>query len=593
MTISTTIRKAGPYTTNGSTTVFSFPFKLFSTSEIQVIKADTLTVTETVLTLGVDYTASLNSNQDASPGGSITISPAIQSGYTITILSNVSLTQSVALANQGGFYPDVINAALDRLTIFAQQLQDKLSRKVGLKDSETENLVMPTPAPNMLIGYNVTGDGLAAYPFSTTNLMSLTAATDTGAVNAYVVTIPEMPSGYYNGMRVLFKTANTNTANAPTLNVNGFGAITITEPNGKLVVINQLPANTVIEVVYNSTGPRFELVNLTLPSMPEVAYSNATTLTSADINKTVTLSGTTYTVTMPDATTGKDGSRIIIRSVASGDIILQRAGTNTLSPGNATSYTIKQNDVLEFVCRASGVWLCVNSTGIPLIYSETWKQLQGYGSFNSLTSGVTFTQADAGKLNYYNSGSAGSCTLPNSLSVNGQSIFISNLGAGLLTVNRSGTAGIYAQGQTGVTSIQLYQGMSVTLTWDGGNWIQKYGFTHYTGSTTPTVTATSGSGYTFSCTLKYVRIGNLCYYDADITCSVLGTAAGGLVIPLPFTAAGTTRKTAVGMNYSASLALAGTIVAGGTSVTAYKYDGGFPFSGATQYASISGVFEVA
>jgi len=171
MTISTTIRKAGPYLTNGSTTVFNFSFKLFLTSEIQVIKADTATGAETALTLGVDYTASLNSNQDASPGGSITISPAIQSGYTITILSNVSMTQSVAIANQGGFYPDVINAALDRLTIFVQQLAEKVGRTIRIPTSDSTGTSSQTPAASIragaLLGFDANGNVTTYSPQTT------------------------------------------------------------------------------------------------------------------------------------------------------------------------------------------------------------------------------------------------------------------------------------------------------------------------------------------------------------------------------------------------------------------------------------------
>jgi hypothetical protein len=48
----------------------------------------------------------------------------------MVISSAVALLQSTDLQNAGGFYPSVINSALDKLTILAQQLSEKLSRAV-------------------------------------------------------------------------------------------------------------------------------------------------------------------------------------------------------------------------------------------------------------------------------------------------------------------------------------------------------------------------------------------------------------------------------------------------------------------------------
>ena len=45
--------------------------------------------------------------------------------------------QPVNLTNQGGFYPNVINTALDRLTILTQQLREGLSRAVKTNISDT------------------------------------------------------------------------------------------------------------------------------------------------------------------------------------------------------------------------------------------------------------------------------------------------------------------------------------------------------------------------------------------------------------------------------------------------------------------------
>lgn len=121
MTISSTNRKAGPYAGNGSSTVFPFSFKVFSASDLYVTRTSSEGAV-VVLDLGTDFTVSLNANQDDNPGGTVTLSAALESGYSLTVTSDIQPLQPVEFTNLGGFYPRIINDALDRLTILVQQL---------------------------------------------------------------------------------------------------------------------------------------------------------------------------------------------------------------------------------------------------------------------------------------------------------------------------------------------------------------------------------------------------------------------------------------------------------------------------------------
>lgn len=129
MSISSTARKAGPYNGNGIAVAFPFAFKVFSSADVMVVKTTPAAV-ESTLVLTTDYTVSLNADQDSNPGGTVTVVSAPASGYKITISSQVAELQPVVLTNAGGFYPKVINDALDRLTILAQQLAEKVERAV-------------------------------------------------------------------------------------------------------------------------------------------------------------------------------------------------------------------------------------------------------------------------------------------------------------------------------------------------------------------------------------------------------------------------------------------------------------------------------
>lgn len=136
MTISSATRKAGPYAANGATTAFNFAFKVFSEDDVQVVLANTIGV-ETILSLSTDYSVSLNADQNANPGGVVTTNTVYSTGNKITLVGNVEFLQETDLTTGGGFYPEVIEDALDRLTMLLQQLNEQVDRAVKVDVSST------------------------------------------------------------------------------------------------------------------------------------------------------------------------------------------------------------------------------------------------------------------------------------------------------------------------------------------------------------------------------------------------------------------------------------------------------------------------
>jgi hypothetical protein len=133
MTISSNIRKAGPFVGNGTASTFAFTFKVFQASDLEVVQLNVATTIETILVINSDYTVSLNADQNSNPGGSITLTAgALASGFNLVITSDIENLQPTDIVNQGGFYPDVIEDALDRATIQIQQLQEAVDRSAKL-----------------------------------------------------------------------------------------------------------------------------------------------------------------------------------------------------------------------------------------------------------------------------------------------------------------------------------------------------------------------------------------------------------------------------------------------------------------------------
>lgn len=153
MTISSTNRKAGPFIGNGSASTFPFSFKVFQASDVIAVSVNDDSGVEVPLTLNGDYTCTLNPNQDANPGGSITLTAGpLPLGINLVISSSLADLQGTELTNQGGFYPEVITNALDLLTILVQQLQEQVNRSLKYPITDDPSISSEIPSANIRAG---------------------------------------------------------------------------------------------------------------------------------------------------------------------------------------------------------------------------------------------------------------------------------------------------------------------------------------------------------------------------------------------------------------------------------------------------------
>lgn len=131
MTVASEISRSGPYNGNGVTKTFAYDFRILDAAHIQVIRA-AVDGTETTLTLTADYTVSGVGNAG---GGSITATVAPASGQTITILRKMPFTQETDLENQGAYYAQTIEDALDAAAMRDQELDEQLQRAIKIPAS--------------------------------------------------------------------------------------------------------------------------------------------------------------------------------------------------------------------------------------------------------------------------------------------------------------------------------------------------------------------------------------------------------------------------------------------------------------------------
>ena len=95
---------------------------------------------------------------------------------------------------------------------------------------------------------------------------------------------------------------------------------------------------------------------------------------------------------------------------------------------------------------------------------------------------------------------------------------------------------------------------------------------------TPVVTAGSGAFTLVSATGRYRRIGKLVFYQATITITTNGTAAGFISLSLPFASANVSgmRYTASGFENNSGFTITGEIPPNSSAIAIFKYDGTYP-----------------
>lgn len=150
MTISSTANKVVLYG-NGVATGWPYKFPIPNQSQMAVIVTDPLG-NQTTLTQS-QYTVT---GIGGKSGGSVTYPLAgspLAALWSITILRTLPLVQQTDIVNQDGFFPDVLEATVDYLTMVDQQLSEALGRGVVfpvVDDQTTVSPVLPAAASRAL-----------------------------------------------------------------------------------------------------------------------------------------------------------------------------------------------------------------------------------------------------------------------------------------------------------------------------------------------------------------------------------------------------------------------------------------------------------
>ena len=184
MTISTTIIK-NSYSGNGSTTAFTYNFKIAINTEIEVIVKTNATGAESIRSLGsgsANYAVSGVGNNS----GTVTFVTAPLSTETVVLRRSTAQTQAMDLIDNDPMSAGTIETAHDKAIAISQELQEQLNRSIKISKANTmtstEFTVSAADRANKLLAFDASGELSITQEIGT---FKGTSATTTTA--AYVV----------------------------------------------------------------------------------------------------------------------------------------------------------------------------------------------------------------------------------------------------------------------------------------------------------------------------------------------------------------------------------------------------------------------
>ena len=197
-------------------------------------------------------------------------------------------------------------------------------------------------------------------------LLTLYGGVDTGAPNSYILTFTASFSAYANGILIYWIPANNNTG-ASTLNVNGLGAVAITNLDGSALGANQIVAGVTTAVMYYGSGFQLLTTGALTGSIigtfgQEVPLSSASTVDLGTAPAHVAQITGTTTITSFGSSASILAPIYAIRFAAS--LTLTYNSVSMILPGGASIVT-STGDTALVQYLGSGNWKVINyqSTG--------------------------------------------------------------------------------------------------------------------------------------------------------------------------------------------------------------------------------------
>jgi hypothetical protein len=429
MTVSNT-NSRNTATGDGVMTAFTFTFKAFAPSELQVF------VNGVLKTLTTDYTVTITQIPE---GGTVTFVTPPPNGQPVVIRRNLSATQPTALPTEDRLPAATLETAFDRAVMLIQQTVEGLSRAFSFPSTYTgsASVAVPVPSAGKALVWNGTADALIN---STSTFDSIVADATTQANNA---------------------AASASSASTSA------GTATTQASNAAASASNALASETAAAASAAS-------INVRTINDQAAGY----TVAASDRNKLVKHTGTGATFALTAAATLGSGFEVVIlHGGASGSLIIDPAGAETID-GSATislttgqAVTIVSTGTAWLITQArgfgAGAGTVTSVTGARGVRTGTGGAITATGEYwgdvpvSARTGAYTLVAADRGALqtctNTFTLGVTAAATLGA-----GWYCLVRNTGTGTVTIDPNASEQV-----DGATTRALASGESCVLVCTG------------------------------------------------------------------------------------------------------------------------------
>jgi hypothetical protein len=383
------------YSCNGTTTLFTYNFKIYEDDDLEVIIADAAS-SETVLTLNSDYTVA---GAGDAAGGTITLTTGsvCPSGSTLTMLKNIDFTQDTDYSDGQTLTADGLETPPDKSRIIDQQLKEDTDRSIKVIKSSTLTDLTIIPVANQAIYFNSAGTGVETRDPGSLALAIPADGSVTGAKisSAEVFDFPVMLS-LKKGVDVASASALTLGDDGNSFDITGTTTITSIAAKGVGTIV-YLHFDAALTLTHHATDLILPNANDIVTQAGDVAIfkeyvSGDWELVSYLSNKGVSLGmvrdqkgadiasaaalalgddGNYFDVTGTTAITsiGTKGIGTTVKLHFDAALTLTHHATDLILPGGA-NITTAAGDEAEFVEYATGDWRCTKyskASGYPVV----------------------------------------------------------------------------------------------------------------------------------------------------------------------------------------------------------------------------------
>jgi hypothetical protein len=165
MSVAQTAERISKQAGNGVTVAFSGSWKIFSASDLKVYKITAAGVYSALLTNGVDYTVTFDSDAETWTV-TYTVAP-VSGGYAVIIGSAMPDTQASTFPREGVVPAATLKNAFDKLTVLVQQLRDKIERcpiQPETPVNPNNQISIDTPVNRRALVFEISGSDVTIVP---------------------------------------------------------------------------------------------------------------------------------------------------------------------------------------------------------------------------------------------------------------------------------------------------------------------------------------------------------------------------------------------------------------------------------------------